>query len=35
MLKFLDFMKPFEIHTNASDFAIEGVLMQEGHLYHI
>ena len=26
-----NFSKPYEVHTNASDFAIEGVLMQEGH----
>ena len=27
VLKFPEFEKPFEVHTNASDFAIGGVLM--------
>jgi hypothetical protein len=27
MLKFSDFTKPFEVHTYASDFAIEWVFM--------
>jgi hypothetical protein len=31
MLKFSDFTKPFEVHTNANDFIIEGVHMQNGH----
>lgn len=31
VLKFLDFTKPFEVHTNAKGFAIGGMLMQEGH----
>ena len=30
MLKFPEFKKPFEVHTNVSDFAVGGVLMQEG-----
>jgi hypothetical protein len=30
VLKLPDFDKDFEIHSNASDFAIGGVLMQEG-----
>jgi len=30
VLKFLDFDKDFEIHSDASNFAIRGVLMQEG-----
>ena len=29
VLKFPEFKKPFEVHTDASDFAIGGVLMQE------
>ena len=28
-----DFSKPYEVHTDTSDFAIRGVLMQEGHLW--
>ncbi len=31
ILKFLDFTKPFKVHTNSSDFTIGGVLMHEGH----
>ena len=30
VLKFPKFDKPFEVHTDASDFAIGGVLMQDG-----
>ncbi len=32
ILKFLDFTKLFEAHIDANDFAIGGVLMQDGHL---
>jgi hypothetical protein len=32
MLKFPNFTKPFEIHIDAHNFVIEGVLMQYGHL---
>jgi len=31
ILGFLDFIKPFEVHIDASDFAIGGVFMQDGH----
>ena len=31
MLKLSDYGEPFEVHTDASDFAIGGLLMQEGH----
>jgi len=31
MLKFLDFINPFEVHANANDFAIKGVFMQNDH----
>ncbi|KAA3477634.1 reverse transcriptase [Gossypium australe] len=27
----LDYLKPYEVCTDASDYAIEGVLMQHGH----
>lgn len=27
----VSFLKPFKVHTNASGFAIGGVLMQDGH----
>ena len=30
MLKFPEVKKPFEVHTDASNFAIGGVIMQEG-----
>jgi hypothetical protein len=30
MLKLLDFDKDFDIHSNAFDFAIRGILMQDG-----
>ena len=32
VLKLPDYGDPIEVHTNASDFAIGRVLMQEGHL---
>ena len=31
VLKYPEFDKAFEVHTDASDFAIGGVLMQDGH----
>jgi len=31
VLKLPDFEKAFEVHTDASDKAVEGVLVQEGH----
>ncbi len=31
MLKFPIFIKPFEVHIDANDFAIGGVFMQDGH----
>lgn len=31
LLKFLNFTKLFKGHTNASDFVIKGILMQDGH----
>jgi hypothetical protein len=31
MLKFPNFIKLFEVHTNANDFVIGGVFMQDGH----
>ena len=30
VLKFPEFKKSFKVHTNGSDFAIRGILMQEG-----
>jgi len=32
ILKFPDFERPFEVHTNDFDFASGGVLMQDGNL---
>jgi hypothetical protein len=29
--KFPDFVKPFEVHIDGNDFAINGVFMQDGH----
>jgi len=31
ILKFPDFEKPFEVHTDASTFSIGWVIMQDGH----
>jgi hypothetical protein len=31
MLKFLDFIKSFKVHTDVNDFIIDGVFMQDGH----
>jgi hypothetical protein len=35
MLQFLDFEKPFKMHTNVSGFVIGKVLLQERHLIAI
>jgi len=32
VLALLDLNKPFELHTDVSDFAVGEVLIQEGHL---
>ena len=34
VLKFSEFKKPFEVHTDASDFAIRGVLIKKGGRWH-
>jgi hypothetical protein len=31
MLRFPNFVKPFEVHTNTSGFVVSKVLMEEGH----
>ena len=31
VLKLVDVSKPFEIETDASDFSLGGVLIEEGH----
>ena len=31
VLRLSNFGKPFEVHTNTSNFALRGVLVQEGH----
>jgi hypothetical protein len=31
-LKFLNFTKPFKIHIDVSDFLIESICIQDGHL---
>jgi hypothetical protein len=32
MLRFLDFIKPFEVHIDANDFVLGKVFMQDEHL---
>ncbi len=31
VLRFMDFIKPFEVHINASEITIDKVLMQDRH----
>jgi hypothetical protein len=31
VLKFTNFIKPFEVHIDANDFDIDGVFMYDGH----